>query len=208
MSFSDQDLELAKALGAATLHESAGRIGALPSQIKPVAPEMKVAGSAYTVHVPAGDNLWIHRAVYKASPGDVLVVYTGGGIEWGYWGDILNSAAIARKLGGLVIDGGVRDTAELSEMSLPVFSNGVCIRGTIKDYNGNAWTEAPILIGDVVIQNGDLVVGDRDGVVVIPKNDVPEALKKGVEREQDETNKTQRIESGERTLDIYGFGEG
>lgn len=208
MSFSDQEIALAKKLGAATLHESAGRIGALPSHIKPVAPEMKLAGPAYTVHVPAGDNLWIHRAIYKASPGDVLVVYTGGGIEWGYWGDILNSAAIACKLGGLVIDGGVRDTAELSQMSLPVFSNGVCIRGTIKDYNGNAWTETPVLIGDVVIQNGDLVVGDRDGVVIIPRNEVAEALQKGLEREQDEANKTKRIESGERTIDIYGFGEG
>jgi 4-hydroxy-4-methyl-2-oxoglutarate aldolase len=208
MSFSKEQLELARSLGAATLHEAAGRIGALPSAIKPVTPDMKVAGPAYTVHVPAGDNLWIHRALYAASPGDVLVVYTSGGLEWGYWGDILNSAAIARGLGGLVIDGGVRDTAELAEMPFPVFSNGVCIRGTIKDYNGNAWSKEPIQIGDVVVQHGDLVVGDRDGVAVIPQAKVGDALQKGVEREEDETNKTKRIEAGERTIDIYGFGEG
>jgi 4-hydroxy-4-methyl-2-oxoglutarate aldolase len=107
-----------------------------------------------------------------------------------------------------VIDGGVRDTAELAEMPFPVFSNGVCIRGTIKDYNGNAWSKEPIQIGDVVVQHGDLVVGDRDGVAVIPQAKVTQALQKGVEREEDETNKTKRIEAGERTIDIYGFGEG
>jgi 4-hydroxy-4-methyl-2-oxoglutarate aldolase len=208
MSYTAEQLELAKKLGAATLHESAGRIGALPSSIKPVTPEMKLAGPAYTVHVPAGDNLWIHRAIYAASPGDVLVVYTSGGHEWGYWGDILNSAAIARGLGGLVIDGGVRDTAELAEMPFSVFSNGVCIRGTIKDYEGLAWSCEPVQIGDVVVKQGDLVIGDRDGVAVIPQADVAQALKKGVEREEDETNKTKRIEAGERTIDIYGFGEG
>lgn len=207
VAYSTEQLSLAKTLGAATLHEAAGRIGALPSAIKPVSDDMKLAGPAYTVHVPAGDNLWIHRAIYAASPGDVLVVYTSGGHEWGYWGDILNSAAIARGLGGLVIDGGVRDTGELADMPFAVFSDGVCIRGTIKDYQGLAWSREPIQIGDVVIKQGDLVIGDRDGVAVIPQASVVDALQKGVEREQDETNKTKRIEAGERTIDIYGFGE-
>ena len=208
MRFATEQLELALSLGAATLHEAAGRIGALPSAIKPVSPGMTVAGPAFTVHVPAGDNLWIHRALYEAAPGDVLTVYTSGGLEWGYWGDILNGAAIARGLGGLVIDGGVRDTLELAGMPFPVFSNGVCIRGTIKDCNGTAWLREPVQIGDVVVEQGDLVVGDRDGVVVIPRDSVPAVLKKSVERERDEIEKTRRIQAGERTLDIYGFGEG
>lgn len=206
-TYSNSQLELARSLGAATLHEAAGRVGALPGAIKPVADQMRLAGPAFTVHVPAGDNLWIHRALYAAAPGEVLVVCTSGGHEFGYWGDILNSAAIARKLGGLVIDGGVRDTAELANMPLPVFSNGVCIRGTIKDYHGTAFVREPIQIGDVVVQQGDLVVGDRDGVAVIPKASVGAALEKGVERERDETQKTQRINAGERTIDIYGFGD-
>lgn len=205
--YSAEQISMAKRLGAATLHEAAGRIGALPSAIKPVSPDMKLAGPAYTVHVPAGDNLWIHRAIYAASPGDVLVVYTSGGHEWGYWGDILNSAAIARGLGGLVIDGGVRDTAELATMPFAVFSNGVCIRGTIKDYEGRAWSREPILIGDVVIEQGDLVVGDRDGVAVIPRARVVDALEKALQREEDEADKVRRIQAGERTIDIYGFGE-
>ena len=190
------------------MHEAAGRIGALPSAIKPVTPEMKLSGPAFTVHVPAGDNLWIHRAIYQASAGDILVVYTNGGLEYGYWGDILTSAALARGLGGLVIDGGVRDTEQLAEMGFPIFSNGVCIRGTIKDYDGASWIKEPVKIGDVIVKNGDLIIGDRDGVAAIPQASVDAALKKGVEREADEDAKTERINLGERTIDIYGFGEG
>ena len=208
MTYSDEQMELARKLGAATLHEAAGRVGALPSAIKPVTPEMKLSGPALTVHVPAGDNLWIHRAIYEAAAGDILVVYTNGGVEYGYWGDILTSAALARGLGGLVIDGGVRDTEQLAGMGFPIFSNGVCIRGTIKDYDGASWIKKPVKVGDVIVNNGDLIVGDRDGVMSIPKASVDEALKKGVEREEDEDTKTVRINAGERTIDIYGFGEG
>jgi 4-hydroxy-4-methyl-2-oxoglutarate aldolase len=207
MAYTSEQIALARKLGAATIHEAAGRIGALPSAIKPVDSSMRVAGPAFTVHVPAGDNLWIHRAIYQASPGDVLVVYTSGGREWGYWGDIMNNAAIAHGLAGLVIDAGVRDSSELKGMDLPVFSNGLCIRGTIKDYEGTAWTNEPVLIGEVIVKPGDLIVGDADGVAAIPANQVAVALQKGVEREADETAKIERIKAGERTIDIYGFGE-
>ncbi|MEY2942525.1 MAG: hypothetical protein RLY97_539 [Pseudomonadota bacterium] len=208
MTYSAEQLAEAGRLGAATLHEAAGRIGALPSAIKPVAPDMRIAGPAFTVHIPAGDNLWIHRALYQAAPGDVLVVSTSGGIEWGYWGDILNTAAIAQRLGGLVIDGGVRDVANLATMPFPVFSNGICLNGTIKGYEATAWTRQPIRIGEVVVRQGDLVIGDRDGVVVLPSLVVSDALAAGDRRERDEANKIARIQSGERTIDIYGFGTG
>lgn len=207
MSYSRDQLAEASRLGPATLHEAAGRIGALPSSIKPVAPEMRIAGPAFTVHVPAGDNLWIHRALYQAAPGDVLVVSTSGGIEWGYWGDILNEAALARGLGGLVIDGGVRDVAGLATMAFPVFSNGICMSGTIKGFAATAWLRQPIRMGEVVVRQGDLVVGDRDGVVVLPSDCVADALVGGALREQDESEKIRRIRAGERTIDIYGFGE-
>lgn len=207
MNYAADQLADAARLGAATLHEAAGRIGALPSAIKPVAPDMRVAGPAFTVHVPAGDNLWIHRALYQAAPGDILVVSTSGGIEWGYWGDILNEAAIARQLGGLVIDGGVRDVAGLAAMAFPVFSNGVCLNGTIKGYDATAWTRQPIRIGNVVVRDGDMVVGDRDGVVVLPASAVADALIAGARREADEAGKIARIRAGARTLDLYRFGE-
>ncbi len=206
MTFTADQLAEASRLGAATLHEAAGRIGALPSAIKPVAPAMRLAGPAYTVHLPAGDNLYIHRALYDAAPGDVLVISTSGGTEWGYWGDILTEAAIAQELGGLVIDGGVRDIANLVDMGFPIFSNGVCIRGTIKGFEATAWLRQPIRVGDVVVDQGDLVVGDRDGVVVLPAAAVADALVKGAARESDEAEKVARIRAGETTLDLYRLG--
>ena len=137
----------------------------------------------------------------------MLVVSTSLGYEWGYWGDILNTAAIAQRLGGLVIDGGVRDVAGLSATSSPVFSNGICINGTIKGFEATTWLRQPIRIGGVVVKQGDLVVGDRDGVVVLSAATVVDALTGGARREADETNKIERIRAGERTIDIYGFGE-
>lgn len=207
MTFSTKQLNEAARLGTATLHEAAGRIGALPSAIKPVAANMRIAGPAFTVQVPAGDNLWLHRALYRAEPGAVLVVSTSGGTEWGYWGDILNEAAMARGLGGLVIDGGVRDSAGLAGMAFPVFSNGICINGTIKGFEATAWLEQPIRIGPVVVTQDDLVVGDRDGVVVLPASTVTQALAAGATRERNEADKIARIRAGERTIDIYSFGE-
>ncbi len=198
----------ARRLGAATLHEAAGRIGALPSAIKPVDAAMVLAGPAFTVHCPALSNLQIHHAVYHARPGDILVVHVSGGVEAGYWGDILNEAALAQGLGGLVIDGGVRDSAGLAQAAFPVFSNGICIRGTGKDYDATAWLQQPVRMGEVLIQPGDLVVGDRDGVVVLPCAQVEAVVEGGRRREADETAKIEAIRGGRRTLDLYGFAEG
>lgn len=206
-TYSEAILTTARAQGTATLHEAAGRIGALPGAIKPVNLAMRVAGPAFTVDLPAGDNLAIHRALYAAQPGDVLVITTRGGIEWGYWGEILNEAAMALGLGGLVIDGGVRDTHVLAEQPFPVFSNGVCIRGTLKGIAPYALGQ-PVAIGDVVVRAGDLVVGDRDGVLVLPPEAVEAAVEKGRQREADEADKIARLRAGARTLDLYGLGEG
>src|ERR1700747_2388815 len=121
------------AIDAATIHEAQGRRGALPSSITPASPGFRLCGPAFTVDCPPGDNLWIHHAVYRARPGDVLVVDVRGGTEYGYWGEILSEAARARDLRGLVITGGVRDSDRLAEVGFPVFSTSLCIRGTGKD---------------------------------------------------------------------------
>jgi 4-hydroxy-4-methyl-2-oxoglutarate aldolase len=115
---------------------------------------------------------------------------------------------MAAGLAGLVIDGGVRDTAILDRLGFPIFSNGACIRGTIKDHHGMAFIGKPILIGDVVIQTGDLIVADRDGVVSVPGTRVDDILDKSAQREADESAKIARILAGERTIDIYGWGAG
>ncbi|BBC30916.1 hypothetical protein SGFS_022100 [Streptomyces graminofaciens] len=193
------------ALSSATLHEAAGRTGALPSVIGPAFAAARVAGPAFPVASPPGDNLWIHRAVYSAEPGDVLVVDVGGGTEFGYWGEILSTAALARGLAGLVINGGVRDRDALTELGLPVFSAGLCIRGTGKDFDGTGSLGTPVRVGEVFVGRGDLVVGDADGVVVIPQADIEAVLKAAAERETKEAALMRRIRAGERTLDLYGW---
>ena len=208
MTYSAAQLTEAGRLGAATLHEAAGRIGALPSAIKPVAPDMRIAGPAFTVHVPAGDNLWIHRAIYDAAAGDVLVVSTSGGVEWGLLGAI--SSTLRRSKGAWA---GPRDRRRRARCrralrhAFPGVSNGICLNGTIKGFQATAWLRQPVRIGSVVVAQGDLVVGDRDGVVVLPPACVPDALAAGAHRERDEAEKIARITAGERTIDIYGFGE-
>jgi len=195
----------ASRLSAATLHEAAGKIGALPSAIKRVAPGFKLCGPAVTVNSPGGDNLWLHRAIYEAKPGDVLVVHVADHYEHGYWGEVMSTAAQARGLGGLVIDGCVRDGALLQEIGFPVFSRGLCIRGTGKDFGARGWINAPLLLGDVAIQPGDLIFGDGDGVVCIPRAEVPRAIDASVARDTLELAICERLRQGETTLDIYGW---
>ncbi len=198
-------LAAAAALPTATLHKAGGKIGALPSAIQPVAPGMRVCGPALTVHSPGGDNLWLHRALDIARPGDVMVVYASGAYEHGYWGEIMATMAQARGLGGLVIDACVRDAALLAAMGFAVFSRGRCIRGTGKDFGATGWLNHPVRIGEVTVQAGDLVVGDDDGVVVLPRERAAEVVDKSRQREADEVAILARLKAGESTLDVYGW---
>ena len=198
-------VEAARHLPSATLHEAAGRIGVMPSAIKPVAPSFRVCGPAVTVHSPGGDNLWLHRAIYVARPGDVLVVHVSGAHDFGYWGEIMSCAAKARGLAGLVIDGCVRDGAVLAEFGLPVFARGLCIRGTGKDIGARGWINFPALFDDLVVHPGDLIVGDADGVVAIPRERAAEVVAAARQREANEAATLDRIRAGERTLDVYKF---
>ncbi|MCA8094876.1 4-carboxy-4-hydroxy-2-oxoadipate aldolase/oxaloacetate decarboxylase [Burkholderia anthina] len=198
-------LERARAFDTATLHEASGKRGALPSAIKPVAPRFRLAGPAVTVHGPGGDNLWLHRAIYAAQPGEVLVVSVSGATEHGYWGEVMSTAARARGLAGLVIDGCVRDGALLEAVGFPVFARGLCIRGTGKDFDAQGFINRATLIGDVIVQAGDLVVGDEDGVVVIARESAATTLDAAQNRVQAERQIMARLEQGESTLDIYGW---
>lgn len=190
-------------LSSATVHEAAGRIGALPSAIKPLDPAMRLEGPAFPVKAPPGDNLWLHRAVYAAAAGEVLVVDCGDGFEFGYWGEILAEAAIARSLAGLVIHGGVRDSARLVEIGWPVFAERVCIRGTGKDPDGGGELGEPVTVGDVEVHLGDLVVADADGVCVLPAARVEEVRARSAQREADEARYIERLRAGETTMDLY-----
>ncbi len=201
----DALLRAAAGLPAATLHEAGGKLGALPAGLRPIAPGMALAGRALTVHGPGGDNLWLHRALDIAAPGDVLVVCTGGVREHGYWGEIMATMAQARGVAGLVIDGCVRDGARLAQMGFPVFARGLAMRGTGKDFGALGWINHPIRLGDVTVHAGDLIVADGDGVVAVPFARVADVVEKAQGRERDEAAILRRLAAGEATLDVYGW---
>jgi 4-hydroxy-4-methyl-2-oxoglutarate aldolase len=149
------------------------------------------------------DNMMLHRAIAAAGEGDVIVVYTSDFWEAGYWGEIMAVASRARGIAGLVIDGCVRDAEPITALGFPVFSRGLCIHGTTKF--GKGTLNEPITIGQVTIQPGDIVVGDRDGVVIVPKGKTAEAIEKARAREEKEARVMERLRNGETTLEIYGW---
>jgi 4-hydroxy-4-methyl-2-oxoglutarate aldolase len=199
------DVQAAAAVQPATLHEAAGKTGALPSQLKPVHPAFRLCGPAFTVSGPGLDNLWLHRALVLAQPGDVLVAHVGGFYEAGYWGEVMSTMARERGLAGVVIDGCVRDGALLAQIGVPVFSRGLCLRGTGKDFGASGWINAPLRLGDVTVHPGDLIAGDGDGLVAVPRARLAQVLAAAQEREAQEARILERLRHGETTLDIYGL---
>jgi 4-hydroxy-4-methyl-2-oxoglutarate aldolase len=158
------------------------------------------------VHSPGGDNLWLHRAIAEAQPCDVLVVYVSGAFDYGYWGEIMSTGAVSRGLGGLVIDGGVRDGALLEGVGLPVFARGLCVRGTGKDDGARGWLGAPLLLGDTIVRAGDLIIGDADGVVSVRAADIAQVIEASRQRDEREADIMQRLRAGETTLGVYKLG--
>lgn len=202
---SEVDYQAAAGLGSATVHEAAGRVGALRADLLPVAASMSAAGPAFTVQCLDGDNLWLHRAIYAASPGDVIVAGVGDDApRWGYWGEIMSVAARERRLAGLVLEGGSRDHAELAAVGFPVWSLGRCIRGTVKDPTRVGGSLAhPITIGDVVIRPGDLIVADFDGVVAIEGAGASEVLVAAEQRRVKEAGVMAALVTGRTTLELF-----
>ena len=199
------DYEVAASLGSATIHEAAGRTGALRADLLPANHQGSAAGPAFTVNCPDGDNLWLHRAIYAAAPGDVLVVATGDVVpRWGYWGEIMSVAARERRLGALVLEGGSRDHGELAHVGFPIWSIGRCIRGTVKDHDreGGSLGE-PIQIGDVTIAHGDLVVADIDGVVVVEAARAATVVSAGEDRRVKEAGVLAQLVGGRSTLELF-----
>jgi len=200
--------ELIKALAeqaSATVHEAIGRRGAMHSSIKPLARGMKVCGPALTVKCQSGDNLMLLKALDMAKPGDVLVADMGQTTETGPWGEIAALQAQVRGVAGLVTNGSVRDSALICEMNFPVFCKAVSIKGTVKESLG--LINHPISCGEVVVNPGDLILGDDDGIVVIPLAEVEEALAKSRERVTKEDKLMDRIRKGESLFEMLGFPE-
>jgi 4-hydroxy-4-methyl-2-oxoglutarate aldolase len=186
-----------------TLYEAAGGRGALPVDLKPLHPDFVICGPALPVSTPPGDNLWIHRAVASARPGEVIVIATGRAVEAGYWGEVLSRAAAARGVAGVVLDGFVRDGSRLPVIGVPIFGKGFCITKTTKDKRCAGSVGPPVRIGSVLIEAGDLVVGDGDGIVVLPQAEAAEIVACAEERDRVEAAIFERITLGESTVDIY-----
>ena len=198
------DVEITHALqelGAATLGESGAR--AMRARIRAVWPGARIAAPAYPVRCTPGDNLGIHVAVARAQAGDALVVDVGDFRELGYWGEVLTTGAQARGIAGLIIDGGVRDVTEIQAHGFPAFSTMVALRGAAKTRPGTV--RAPIQCGGVLVEPGDWVVGDADGVVVVPGATIADVINAGRVRAAKEAAMFRALWEGKTTLELLGL---
>lgn len=189
--------------GVATVHEALGRVGLVGAGIRPIQNDARVAGNAVTVLSWPGDNLMIHAAIEQCREGDFLVVATTSPSSDGMFGELFATALQKRGVRGLVITAGVRDTSELRQMKFPVWSAAVNAQGTVKATAGSI--NVPIVVGGVVVSPGDVVLADEDGVMVVPRQRVAEAIEASEARESKEALAREAFRRGELGLDRYGL---
>ena len=192
--------------GVATVHEAQGRKGLLGPEINPVFRGAYVAGPAVTISAPPCDNWMLHVAIEQCEKGDVLVLAPTSDSDAGYFGDLLATSLMARGVKALIINAGVRDTKDLTEMGFPVWSKCVHSQGTVKETLGSV--NIPVVCAGQLVRPGDLVVADDDGVVIVAREEAADILKKSEEREANEEQKRKRLAAGELGLDLYDMRDG